>query len=260
MTNNVVADNTATVPSVDKVLTNSVADANSSESRVRRDPPVSDSKSIESESILKLSNWDRKTVPEQLTVKANKYYQSNEVFGGIDSDVTSVSQPKLPLTFKGLMEFEVINVPKNKGSLKMAFREKEQVDRLNFYGLAVFEDKEGYLYTASLESRESSKNDLLLTSIGPAIDRNPLKQELPLKQRHLKLDSTNYITSYLANSNKLVVIPYPYAMDQIYVQEGSSVLSASFEQLDTGRQYSSLDEILSETDNQWKSVNPESVQ
>ena len=72
----------------------------------------------------------------------------------------------------------------------------------------------------SLESRNSNADDLLVTSVGPAINRDPLKQNLPLKQRHLKSDLPNYISNHLSAKNgRLVVVPYPYAMDQVYAQE-----------------------------------------
>lgn len=229
-----------------------------SESKVRRDPPLSNLDKNQSELDWKITNWKRSTLQEQLTLWVNKHYQLGNVFGNLDVDVATVSTPKYPLTFKELIEFEIVDIPQNKGNLKSEFRQK---DKLVFYAVGVFEDKDGYLYTTSLESRKSNTDILLITSVGPAIDRDPLKRNLPLEQKHLKSGSPNYISNLpAAKKSRLVVIPYPSAMDQVYTQHGSNPFLASFNQLETGKKYENLDAILVETDKQWRDMNPKAIQ
>lgn len=261
LANNVSADGKRVVAYSEKILESPPIDIDASDGKVRRDPPSSILSVDQSELDWKITNWNRSTLQKQATSWVNNHYQLAKVFGNPDSDVFAVSTPKSSLALKELIEFEVVDVPQSKGGLKSEFRQKEQKDKLIFYAMVVFEDKDRYLYTAFLESREFNSNVLLVTSVGPAIDRNPLKQNLTLKQRHLRSDSSNYISNSISTRNgRLVVIPYPYAMEQVYVQYGSSPFAANFEQLETGRKYENLDEILEETDKQWKDVNPQAIQ
>jgi hypothetical protein len=228
--------------------------------KIRQDPPSSS----QNQDILnwEIRDWTQNNVREKVSSWATKYYQQpGQVFGNLDPDVMAVSTPKGRLVIKDYVEFDVIHIPHNEGRLKQDVRQREQKDPLLVSAQAIFEDEDSSLYAINLESRKSSPNILTITSVGPVIDRKPLLRDLPLKTRHLKSNSPSYIGQQkLEEDSKLVTIPYPYAAEQIYMQHGTSLQSASFEDLTTGKKYENLASILAETDKQWESLNSESVQ
>ncbi|MGZ5444912.1 MAG: hypothetical protein ACXW5J_24945 [Thermoanaerobaculia bacterium] len=194
----------------------------------------------------------RARVPQEISSDVERwanghFAQPTEIAGPAGADEV---RPVLPLRAVETVEFEVLAIPAHR---RMAGYEDAIAPV--YYAVNLLRDERGNLYHAVVEETESGV--FAVQAVGPLLDRDPAVLDRPVEARRLEhlprvSGGPRRVTALgTAQQPRRVLIPYPYAMDQLYLQYGPDPATATFESVWTGETYTGLEAVLSGVDAEW---------
>jgi hypothetical protein len=176
------------------------------------------------------------------------WVQSREAQGGFPSNPSLNARRGGAPEVVSAVEFKVLRIPEERRKAIGFTGAKDP----SFHAVIILRDQQGQLVEVVVGSPRDQDDGKTLEvySIGPLLDERSEKRSLPAKQRGLMTWPPR--SRVATDAGKPVLIPYPYAINQIFYQHGDDPDTAVFESLVTGRVYRGLDSVLSEVDSFWK--------
>jgi len=171
-------------------------------------------------------------------------------FSGTDSKVTfgAVRNDTIPsngeLRLIASYQTQVIDIPDG----RRVGEYPEPTEPIHFF-IFVLEDEAGLVFRTFVQSTDGKT--FKVTAFGPAIDRN---SDPNAPNGQLRLDtwpSKDVQAEAARHGGKLVMIPYPYPMNQVYYQLGSTVESSRLVNAETGASYNGLTDLLDSIESDW---------
>lgn len=223
-------------------------------SRVNRKDQASSSS--EKYALNRDDEWSLKSqkvteLNDDIALWANQHFEEKAmIVGSISLKEQAALSPVLPLTLVDLVEFTVLRIPKSRRAPGY-----EKLKLPSFHAVAVLKDSRGDLYSAVVESYDPDKKSFSVQSVGPTLNASLDTISLPLEDRRMKSWPFEDASAQASETGgKLVLIPYPYPMNQIFFQYGDNPSTATLKSIHTGKVYQGLDQVLDEVDAAWQSL------
>lgn len=200
---------------------------------------------VASYSIWNLQSSDFASLTEEIPLWANEYFSE-----GVDGENAGTVPEELEVTGKFTLveafDIEVVDIPDGR-RVKPYRKPQEPVSFAAF----VLKDEAGELFRTYVQSKDGV--NFRGEAFGPALDRQVVTN---FSKEPLTTWPAPEIRSEAEKAGaQMVMIPYPYAMHQVYYQYGEDVQTAKFVYVESGEVYSGLDVLLDSIETDWESLN-----
>lgn len=199
-----------------------------------------------SDDVWTLQGTDFESVSEEVAVWATKTFSEDaggNPFGVVRSEASKFTGE---LELIASYQVRVVDIPDG----RRVGEYPEPTEPKAFF-IFVLKDEQGRAFRTFVQS--SDDETFKATAFGPALDRQTVVDATKSK-RHLNTWPAMELQNEAEKMDaELVLIPYPYPMNQVYYQYGTEVETSQLVNAETGASYTNLTDLLDSIESDWAS-------